>query len=235
MSDSLMRRTRRTISAAYRRYAGPLAYARRSYSQEGEDLLLERLFSNGAPGVYVDVGAHHPFRFSNTYLFYRRGWRGVNIDANPGSMKPFRRWRSRDVNLEIGISEEPGTLPYHAFEEPAFNTFDADLAAQRRDAGHPYLGGRVVECRSLSDVIQRHPFLHGVANSFLTVDVEGLDLAVLRSSDWARFRPSFVLAELLDVAMSQVDSTETSRFLSSIDYEPVAKLGNSCLFGDCRG
>jgi len=54
----------------------------KSYSQEGEDLILLRIFEKKRIGFYVDVGSHHPFRFSNTYLFYRLGWRGINIDAN---------------------------------------------------------------------------------------------------------------------------------------------------------
>ena len=54
-------------------------YAQRSYAQEGEDLLLERILGKQGKGFYVDVGAHHPVRFSNTFLFYKRGWRGINI------------------------------------------------------------------------------------------------------------------------------------------------------------
>ena len=58
-----------------------------SFSQEGEDLVLARIFEGKKNGFYVDIGAHHPTRFSNTHYFYRRGWSGINIDAMPGSMK----------------------------------------------------------------------------------------------------------------------------------------------------
>ena len=70
-------------------------YAKKSYSQEGEDLLVDRFLDCKPLGFYVDVGARRPKRFSNTYRLYRRGWRGLNIDANPGSMAPFRRIRPR--------------------------------------------------------------------------------------------------------------------------------------------
>jgi len=71
-----------------------------SFAQEGEDRVLYRMFQGrfGRPGFYVDVGAHHPTRFSNTYLFYRMGWRGINLDAMPGSMAAFARARPRDIN-----------------------------------------------------------------------------------------------------------------------------------------
>ena len=78
----------------------------KAYAQEGEDLILYRIFEQTPPGFYVDIGAHHPCCFSSTYLFYQRGWRGINIDAMPGSMDLFRRIRPRDINLESAISED---------------------------------------------------------------------------------------------------------------------------------
>src|SRR5688500_1685041 len=71
-------------------------HAELSYALEGEDMVLRRLFEGKTRGFYVDVGAHHPRRFSNTYYFYRRARRGINIDAAPGSMEAFNRDRSRD-------------------------------------------------------------------------------------------------------------------------------------------
>ena len=58
----------------------------KSYAQEGEDLILYRMiYGKIDKGFYVDVGAHHPKRFSNTYFFYRKGWRGINVEPMPGS------------------------------------------------------------------------------------------------------------------------------------------------------
>ena len=68
-------------------------YAEKSWSQEGEDMILLRFFEYRRDGFYVDVGAHHPRRFSNTCALYRRGWHGINIDATPGAMQAFRRER----------------------------------------------------------------------------------------------------------------------------------------------
>ena len=107
------------------------AVGRRAWSQEGEDLILARYFESVPRGFFVDVGAHHPFRFSNTCLLYKQGWRGVNIDAMPGSMGPFRRARPRDINLEIGIGTQTGIAHYFVFNEPALNTFDPELAARQ--------------------------------------------------------------------------------------------------------
>ena len=98
-------------------------YSTLSYSQEGEDLILKRLFDGQKKGLYVDVGAHHPKRFSNTYLFYKMGWRGINIDAMPGSMEKFKEVRPEDINIEAAISDKDELLTYYIFNESALNTF----------------------------------------------------------------------------------------------------------------
>jgi len=73
-------------------------YSIKIYSQDGEDIILKEFFSGKEKGFYVDIGAHHPLRLSNTYLFYKKGWSGINIDAMPGSMKIFNKKRRRDIN-----------------------------------------------------------------------------------------------------------------------------------------
>ena len=111
-------------------------YSIKSYSQEGEDMILRRVFENQKTGFYVDVGAHHPFRFSNTYYFYKQGWQGINIDAMPESMDVFRRFRKRDINIESGVALNDAKIPYFVFKEKALNTFDDVLAQQYKSAGY---------------------------------------------------------------------------------------------------
>ena len=103
------------------------------FSQEGEDILLSRIFGDQTRGFYVDVGAHHPKRFSNTCYFYNRGWQGINIDALPGSMKVFQKFRPRDTNLEIAISEKEQNLTYYMFNEPALNGFSKSISEGRQN------------------------------------------------------------------------------------------------------
>src|SRR6478672_655222 len=86
------------------------------YSSGGEDAIVSKTFQYFLPtrsGFYVDVGAFHPFKHSNTYILYKAGWHGVNIDPRPGSKALFDRFRPRDVNIETGISDKDGTMTYH--------------------------------------------------------------------------------------------------------------------------
>lgn len=202
-----------------------------SWSQEGEDRILSRFFGHQADGFYVDVGAHHPKRFSNTYLFYRRGWRGVNIDAMPGSMDAFRRMRPRDINLECGVGPNVDTLTYHIFNEPALNGFSEELSNNRHNADTDYrlLETRPVRVRPLGDILEEH-LDSAQSIDFMSVDVEGLDLDVLRSNNWSRFRPRMILVEVLGSTWDSVGSSEIAHFLSGHEYDIIAKCMNTVFF-----
>ncbi|MEP7300811.1 MAG: FkbM family methyltransferase [Caldimonas sp.] len=216
---------------ALRAAFGSSAFAVRSYAQEGEDLLLLRLFDGRPPAVYVDVGAHHPFRFSNTSLLHQRGWHGINIDARPGSMAAFQKSRPDDINLELGISLEHSRLCYHLFAEPALNTFDPTLAAERRANGWAQTATRTIECFPLSTVLERElPKFGSTSIGLLSVDVEGLDLEVLRSNDWTRFRPGAIVVEVLGTGVRSMLGSEVNRYLEEVGYMPYSKLINSAIF-----
>ncbi len=191
-------------------------------------MILDRTFEGKAHGFYVDVGAHHPKRFSNTYIFYLSGWRGINVDAMPGSMRAFRRLRPRDINLEVGISRVAETRAYHVFSEPALNTFDSALAAQHVQASWHREAVREVPCLPLRDVLAQHAGSTPI--DFMTIDVEGLEVDVLLSNDWTRFAPRVVVAEMRQTSFESVSSTPAGQLLREHGYSPYAKTFNSVFF-----
>lgn len=206
-------------------------YVLHSYAQEGEDLILRRIFERTPQGFYVDVGAHHPWRFSNTYLFYRMGWRGINIDATPGSMKLFRKYRPRDINLELAISDQNGSVTLYLFDEPALNSTDYQAVRAALEHGSQLIAERTVPCRRLGAVLDAYATDFDRID-FLSVDVEGADLDVLRSNDWQRFRPQVVLAEARDTLLEEVLDTPLYSFMSAQGYRLLAKTFNSVLFAE---
>jgi FkbM family methyltransferase len=209
------------------RLAVPFGFSRPSYAQEGEDLILARIFEGKQTGTYVDVGAHHPQRFSNTYLLYKRGWRGVNIDATPGSMKLFKLVRPRDTNLEIGVTAKSEDRDLYLFNEPALNTFDGDRA--RALARPPYRieAVRRVRCAPLSQILREHDVS---PVDLLTIDAEGYDFEVLQTLDWTVTRPHVVLIEQFSRDMEGLVGTETHRYLHDRGYRLIAKTWNSVFY-----
>ncbi len=200
-----------------------------SYSQEGEDRLLLRFFEWSCSGVYVDIGAHHPYRYSNTQLFYERGWSGINIDSMPGSMEYFDATRPRDTNLEVGISRQSGSAEYFMFDDPAYNGFDRELAELRAGNGFKLREVRSMAVRPLREVLS-DCIAPEAPIDFMSIDVEGHELEVLQSNDWSVFRPRMLVIELADVAMDQLEDNACTQFLRTMGYRPWGKTFHSFFF-----
>jgi FkbM family methyltransferase len=187
-----------------------------SYAQHGEDLLLNMLFNQKKRGFYVDVGAYHPRYLSNTYYFYKRGWRGINIDATAGSMKAFKRWRPRDVNIEAAISDKEEELSFYHFKHPSLNTFFQEQAEEQKRL-QPFLGEKRIKTLTLSSLLDRH--LPPEAEiDFLSIDAEGFDLKVLLSNDWARFVPKVIVIEKNGFELAHAKEEEICLFLEKKKY-----------------
>jgi FkbM family methyltransferase len=208
----------------------PAYFAIRSFSQEGEDMVLRRLFEGQAHGFYVDVGAHHPWRFSNTYFFYKRGWRGINIDATAESIAKFHHTRRRDINVEAAVSSDGRELILRLFNEPALNSLQPGQNENVSEMFH-VVSERKIKTRRLADILSEN-LPAGQRIDFLSVDVEGMDLEVLQSNDWQQYRPRYVLSECFGQNAGEVASGPISAFLGEQGYEFLAKTVHTAIFRD---
>jgi FkbM family methyltransferase len=206
-------------------------YSTKSYSQEGEDMILHRIFEDKPRGFYVDVGAHHPKRFSNTYFFSKQGWRGINIDATPGCMRAFNKSRPTDINIEAPVSRSQETLTFYMFDEPALNGFSNELSEQRSSKGQTYKIIKTIDLETvtLSEILTKH-LPKGQLIDFMSIDVEGLDYDVLLSNDWNRFRPKIILVEILNRSLEDLFNHEITKLLSSEGYVITSKTMNTVFF-----
>jgi FkbM family methyltransferase len=209
------------------RDALPRSHARTSFAQEGEDLILERIFEHRATGIYVDVGAHHPRRFSNTMLLSRRGWTGINIDAAPGSMAAFRRERPRDLNLEMGVAATDEVRTFYVFDEPALNTFDAARAQALAKPPYRIVARPQIRCAPLATILREHRI---GAIDLLTIDAEGYDFEILKTVDWDATRPHVVLTEQFARDLEAHLGSAPHTYLSDRGYVLVAKTVNSLCY-----
>ncbi|WP_330205437.1 FkbM family methyltransferase [Cyanobacterium sp. Dongsha4] len=207
-----------------------------AYSQEGEDLVLARFFKRQKDGFFVDVGAHHPQRFSNTYIFYLRGWKGINIDPLPNSMQKFNELRPNDINLELAISNNDQRLVYYQFNEPALNGFSPEISKERDGLRGQYkiISQTEIQTYKLSEILDQYlPSDQSI--DFLSIDVEGLDLEVLKSNNWEKYRPKLILAEDLSrLSLKQLQHSKLVSFLDQLGYEIYAKTVNTLFFLDTK-
>jgi FkbM family methyltransferase len=208
-------------------------YAKTFFSQDGEDALLASYYEGikGYKGFYVDVGAHHPFRFSNTAHFYKRGWKGINIEPTPNLFWAFRRHRKRDINLNIGIAWTRSFMKFYEFDEPALNSFDEKLSLERNNkTNYNIIGERDIEVNSLEDTLNQY-LPEGQIIDFMTIDVEGLDIEVLKSNNWNKFRSRFLLVEG-EFDAKNLNKSAIFQYLESYNYHLVGRTTRTFLFED---
>lgn len=199
-----------------------------SYGQNFEDLVFS-LVCNKKNGFYVDVGAHNPIRFSNTYNLSKKGWSGINIDPLPECMPLFNKLRPNDINLNIGISTTKGLLTYYSFIEPAYNTLSSTRATEILENKWTELKEEIkVPVDTLENVFDK--YLNNRDIDLLTIDVETKELEVLKSNNWDKYNPNYIIMESLvnhDESLNNIYKDKAVKFLCNHDYIVIAKVANA--------
>lgn len=200
-----------------------------SFSQNGEDIVIANaLLSVTERGIFVDIGAYHPFRFSNTFAMYLHGWRGINVDANEDAIAEFQRFRPDDINICALVSDKVEDLSYFRFNEGAWNCANPEAAAnliQRNDPNCQLRDSHTMRTRLLNDILAEHA--HGRRIDLLTIDVEGLDDRLLTSVDLHHYRPRVLAVEL---SMEQWSSGPVWEHLNSAGYALYAQCLHTAVF-----
>jgi hypothetical protein len=208
-----------------------------SFSQCGEDLVVA--FAVGYLGLgphmtYLDVGANDPVQLNNTYFFYLKGHSGVLVEPNGALCRSLRKRRPGDTVLEAGIGAgAAGEADYYVMSEDGLSTFSKEEAERQVEI----TGGRVTirqvikrPLLNINDVMAEH---FGGAPTFLSVDTEGLDLAILRSIDFGRFRPEIICAETL-VSGTRKVRREIPEFLATREYAARGGSFVNTIFVDAK-
>lgn len=183
-----------------------------SYSQCGEDMIVQH-FLHQEKGTYVDVGAHHPKEFNNTYHFYEKGWRGILVEPLPKRCEELRTSRPEDTVMECGV----GTLGkdnLFLYEPDVLTSFQRGWAPLA-----PISGTLSVDRFPLSEILSMQPL-----TNLLSIDVEGSEMDVLASNAWERFRPLVVIVETKIYRGCEVIEPEVTTFMHGQGY---VTLGSS--------
>ncbi len=169
-------------------WMGVIMPVQTTYAQEGEDRHCANLLQGCAhkKGIYLDVGANHPCKISNTYLFYRKGLHGVTIEPDARMAKLHRMIRRDDIQLQIGCGKESGAYPFHLSKSSVFNSFSDNLKFDKDSV-------RYMPVLTVDSVMERIApeeliFLY-------SLDVEGWDMQVLESSEKTLKRTVLLIVE----------------------------------------
>ena len=167
---------------------------KKTYSMDGEDLFIDNFFKNKT-GLYVDVGAYHPLELSNTYLLYKRKWKGINIDINSLSIEYFDFLRSNDINLNLGVARKNSTkIIYFQKNKSPLNTLN--LMHAKKIFSNTFKQKKI-KTKTLTNILDKTKFKRKEID-FLNIDTEGSDLEVLKSLDFKKYKPKLICVELID-------------------------------------
>ena len=201
-----------------------------SWSQGAEDLAIDKIFENLTIGKYIDVGAHHPSRFSVTRKLYQGGWSGINIEANPKLIREFEKYRPRDLNLNFVVGQRE-SYSLAVFEEPALSTVNAEWRTKFISENNSISEIIKVPGITLKNVQEKYgresPF------DLLTIDAEGSDFEVLTSFNFEntakRLYPRVIMIET-EPGVEKILSTPMALLLNKHGYELWFALPMSSIF-----
>ena len=183
-------------------------YKRKNYSQFDEDIFLTEFFKKKKKGKFVDLGAFHPIRYNNTYLLYREGWNGTNIDLNPTSIDMFNIVRSRDNNKCALISNERNKKKTVYFE----HNFSAGNSINLiNDPQKILTKEKIMTSSTFNDLVQ-HKF------DFLNIDLEGHDYIVLKTIDLKYYQPDLICVEILE---NSKDKNKIFKFMEDNKFKLI--------------
>lgn len=202
-----------------------LFYKKSYYSQEGEDIIINKLLHDKDNGFYIDIGAHHPFRYSNTYLLYKRGFRGINIDADKKLIELFKKARPDDINIACAVSDISSQKKLYIFKNSALNTISkkrADIVINNKQTN--LLKTKKIKTQNINKLLSKN-IKKGNRIDLLNLDIEGNEYEVLKALDFNKFTPQVICVEVLGGTYERIH-----KLLTKKGYEEAARTVSSTIF-----
>lgn len=195
----------------------------KSYSQFWEDRLIFRILIN-SPGSYVDIGAGAPIWGSNTYFFYKKGWRGITVDPIGFNIILHKIFRPRDQKYQALVSSKSDEIVFYELIPWELSTTDPTVAAVKIKNGATIFRERSMPTISLKKIYDLNSIKRP---SILSIDVEGAEMEVLLSNKWETYCPDIVCIEELN---NPLDKSLIRKFLEKYNYTLEVYNGVSSIY-----
>ena len=213
-----------------------IKYRKVSYSFNAVDLIINYIFKNKKKGFYVDVGAQHPISNNNTYLLYKKGWNGINIDLDVKNIELLNISRPNDINLNYAISSSVGKQKLFFYHDRSpINTLVKNVAHFQKSKVKIIKDINTITLNKIFDDLKINKHI-----DYMNIDVEGHELDVLKGLDLIKYKPSVISIEFLDLKMKHLEfknnniyrifETEFYRLLIDKNYHFVNWLHGDLIF-----
>ena len=214
-----------------------LTHKKISYSYGGIDSLILNIFKNQKNGFYLDIGCGHPIKNNNTYLLNKKGWSGINIDLDKENIDLFNSYRKKDVNLATAVSDKEGeTDLYFYHSKSALNTISKENADFQKAKVSTI---KKIKTQTINKIIELSPYKDKKID-FLSIDVEGSELSILKNFDFKKYSPKVIVVEYLDLSLKKLEiknlnieniiKSEIYKLITSNDYTLANVLHSDLVF-----
>ena len=189
------------------------------YGEFGEDVFINRILKSINSGKYVDVGCYHPFKGSLTVDLYKKGWTGINIDISKTSIDLFNLIRTKDINLNIAVSNFDGET--HYYENSPINQQNSLIKSNESQKTVK------IKCKKLNTILEENNL-----NKFeyLNIDVEGNELNVVKGLDLVKYKPNLITIENNNLLIEDYIKSEIYNLLKDRNYDFIGKSGVTNFF-----
>ena len=211
-------------------------YQKKSYSLNGVDLIIDYIFKNKKDGFYLDIGAQHPVSNNNTYLLFKKGWSGINIDLDKKNINLFKIARPKDLNLNYAISDSEKEVDLFFYHESSpINTLSENVSNFQKAEVKKI---KKIQTKILNNVLDELNLKHHI--DYMNIDVEGHEDKVLKGFNIKKYKPSVISVEYLDLNMKKLEfknndinnllNSNLYKYLTQNDYYFVNWLHGDLIF-----
>ena len=187
---------------------------KKTYSMDGEDLIIFDYFKNKKEGFFIDVGCYHPIHRNNTFLLYKKGWKGINIDIHSFSIDLFNYIRTKDLNYNFAVSDKIEILNmYYQKELSQLSTIEYE---QAKKVFQGPIKEKKIQALTLNEILKKSKIEKKI--DLLDIDVEGADFKVLQSLSFDQHKPELICVEIHE---KNIKESKTFKFLDSCNYELI--------------
>ena len=188
---------------------------KKSYAMDNEDIEILKYLKEKKNGYYVDVGSYHPIHRNNTYLLYKLGWRGINIDTSKFSIELFNYLRPDDLNYNCAISNKKEIVKIYYQKELS------QLSTIEKQQANKVFQGKIkekeIQAFTLNEILSKDKY-KDYKIDLLNIDVEGADLKVLEGLSFDKFMPKLICIEIHE---NEIKESKIFKFLNNKNYQLI--------------
>ncbi len=188
--------------------------SKKSYSFGGCDLLIDYIFKSKKKGFYLDVGCQHPVSNNNTYLLYKRGWSGINIDLDPKNIRLFNLERPNEINICKCVSSNNSKKDLFFFHPGSpINSLEKKTIKNKSN-----FSLKKIKTFTLNSILEDQKIRH---IDYFNLDVEGHEIDILKNFDIKYYKPKVISVEFIDYQMKKLEfkNNNINRVLQSDLYK----------------